>query len=66
MKNDKILDFKKRMKEVTPENSNFVIIMCRQDGENAVLEHSENLNGYEVLGMLEYAKMLKLAECDAE
>ncbi len=65
MTNDNVLTFKQRMKDVTPENSRYVIIMCREDGENALLEHSENLNGYEVLGMLEYAKMLKLQECDA-
>ena len=61
-----ILEFKKKVKQAAPKDSRYVLICVDTDGEDGSIEHSPNLNGYEVLGIMEWAKSLKLAECAIE
>ena len=61
---DNVIEFKRKIKEAAPVGIKFVMIVVNVDGSDACLEYSDEMNGYEVLGVLEYAKSLKLAETE--
>lgn len=60
-----VLEFKKRLKETAPPEMRYVTIAVFTDGSNGFIEYSPELNGYEVLGVIEWGKSIKLAECNA-
>lgn len=61
---DNILEFKRKIKESAPVGEKFVTIVI--DGDDTYLEHSDGLDGYQVLGILEFAKSIKLFECQTD
>lgn len=62
---DNVVEFKKRMKEAAPPTIRYVTIGIFTDGSDGFIEHSPELNGYEVLGILEWGKSLKMVETEA-
>ncbi len=56
-------DFRRKVKESAPKDIRYVLISVDTDGEDGSVEHSRGLNEYEILGIMEWAKMLILATC---
>ena len=63
---ENVIEFRKKMKEQAPAEIRYVTVGIFTDGSDGFIEYSENLNGYEVLGILEWGKSLKLADTEGE
>lgn len=59
-----VLEFRRKVRAQAPAGMRYVLVCV--DGDDGSLSHSEDLDGYQVLGILEWGKMLKLAECEEE
>ena len=60
---DKILEFKKAIKKAAPGDWPYVLVCVDPDGHNGFVEHGGGqMNGYQMLGILEWGKSLILED----
>ena len=61
---NKVLQFRDKIKKAAPPNMKYVLVVVDADGDDGFIEHSPELDGYQVLGVLEWGKTLKLKETE--